>query len=779
METVKIAVKELVTFLYASGDLESKGRVREAQKRGQALHFEHQQTYVDKDQSEVFVSFSDVYKNIEFLLSGRIDGLLYREDKLIIEEIKSTSTAVHLIDEKTYPAHLMQALMYAYMYVKKHNLKNIEVWLHYIHRENKTTKTIKDCYTVEALERAFYQALDAYIEWVMIFREHYDNRTKTLEGLTFPYQVYREGQQPFMSEIYRTLIKGEVLYATAPTGIGKTIAALYSGLKTLTKKEDKLFYLTAKNVGKTVAVKTVEDLKAHGLKIKSVTLNSKENMCLQAEVDCDPDICPFAKGFFNRLREALKDIFIHDDIYDAPLIKQYGALHTICPHEFALTIAEYADLVLCDFNYVFDPRIRLLRFFEDSLYRPKILVDEAHNLVDRSRAMYSASLSRKSVNDLYHNLSSIKPSPRASVMHLLNTMDEMVKDAHAANATLHIDDTVDERLLFALEGVTQKLEKLLETHKKHQKRKVIREGYFMLVQFLRIHDYFTEAFRFTIANERDDTVFSILCLDASTPLLETIKHSVNGATFFSATLTPTTYFKTLLTKNYGHDYQIPSPFNPSQLGVFIDTATTTKYRQRHLSVSRIVDTLYAMLESKVGNYIVFFPSYAYLHMVLEAFDATGYDVLIHKQNMGLVERQTLLDTFKRPAIKPKLLFSVLGGSFSEGVDYVGDMLAGVCVVGVALPQFNKINELLKDYFYTQGLDGFDYAYTFPGMNKVIQAVGRVIRTESDRGVAVLLDTRYNTQKYQMLFPKHWQVTEVIEDTYISDFLRMFWQKFVA
>ncbi len=779
METINIAVKELVNFLFSSGDLESKSRVREAQKRGQEIHEARQKTYLEADKREVFIAFTCDYKAHTFKLNGRIDGLLIRDDRLVIEEIKSTATAVHLIDETTYPAHLMQAVLYAYMYLEKESLETIDVWLHYVHSDHHTAKTIKMSYSYETLKARFYNVLDRYIEWLLLFREHYDNRTKTLEGLTFPHKNYREGQEPFMAEIYRTLIKQDILYATAPTGIGKTIAALYSGLKTLSRREDKLFYLTAKNVGKTVAVKTVEDLKNHGLKIKSVTLNSKEHMCLQAEVDCDPDLCPFAKGFYNRVQRALKDIFIHDDIYDAELMKQYGKLHTVCPHEFALTIAEYADVVLCDFNYVFDPRIKLLRFFEESLYKPKLLVDEAHNLVDRSRAMYSASLSKSEFLGLYDQLANLKPSPRAAITAAINAIDAVRHRTMHQKVGIHIEDTVDEAFILAVEVLAQKLEVLMVRHKKHAKRKVIREGYFLMIQFLRIYEHYSEAFRFIIKPTEEDVELTIYCLDASTPLLDIFKHAASGSVLFSATLTPTSYFKTLLTKNHGRAYEIPSPFNPKHLGVFADIATLTKYRYREFSVTRIIDTLYAMLESKKGNYIVFFPSYAYMQMVLEAFDASGYIMLVHHRNMSLFERQELLKTFQTFSDKPKIMFSVLGGSFSEGVDYVGEMLSGVCIVGVALPQFNPLNELLKDYFYQQGLDGFDFAYTYPGMHKVIQAVGRVIRTETDRGIAVLLDTRYALPKYQALFPAHWDVTEVEEDTYISDFLRMFWQRFVS
>jgi DNA excision repair protein ERCC-2 len=777
MDIINKSVKELVSFIYASGDLASESSTKKRALLGTKIHQHHQASYLEDDLKEVTVNYEGEHFDYRFKLSGRIDGVLKR-DTLIIEEIKSITISLDLIKEDTFKAHLMQAKLYAYIYMLEHKLKSITVWLTYIHTDTYEIKTFKKRYRLDQLKKAFLDTLKSYLEWHTIYSHHQFEKRRTIEGLTFPYDDYREGQYPFMGAVYQTLIKKDILYATAPTGIGKTIGAIFSGLKTLSQETEKLFYLTAKNQGKTIAVETTELLKKHGLKLKAITLNSKENMCLMDEVDCDPEICPYAKGFYNRLTDALKDIFVHDDVYDANLIKSYGEFHKICPHEFALEISNYSDLIICDYNYVFDPRIKLIRYFEDHYYKPKLLIDEAHNLVDRSRSMYSSELIIQDLIDFKTTIKPIKGALKSRITALINVMEALIDKSDALKIRLYVSETLPGELLEGIHKALITFDEFLSEHKKHPLRKAVREMYFNLMQFARISEYFSSAYRFTIkAIDDDTTALSIDCFDASNELKTIIDESTHGTVFFSATLNPVDYYATLLSKGEGLKFEVPSPFDPKNLGLFIDISTSTKYRDRALSITRIIDTIYAMLESKNGNYIAFFPSYAYMHMVLEQFDQTAYEVMIQTSNMTLFERTDFLKTFKEKSDKPKILFSVLGGSFSEGIDYVGDMLHGVLVVGVALPQYNKYNELLKEYFNQLGFNGFDYAYTFPGMNKVIQAVGRVIRTDTDYGVAILLDSRYKTLKYQALFPSHWVYpTYLYEDDFVSDHLALFWQK---
>lgn len=777
MKRVRISAKELVSFLFSAGDLSSEKK--SSKNIGTQIHSLWQSKYLEEDQKEVFVETLFEHENYDLHITGRIDGVLKRDDKLIIEEIKSTSNDLDLLKEDTYPAHMMQANMYAYMYMLAHDIGEISIWLTYVHIDTLTSKTIEKRMHIRNLKRLFEDAIDQYITWLNILEKHHSEKMVSLDGLHFPFDEHREGQYPFMGAVYQTLLKEDILYALAPTGIGKTVAALFSAIKTIKDPKEKVFYLTAKNAGKNIVVDTVNLLKERGLKAKAITLNSKDHMCLQDEVDCDPDICPYAKGFYDRLKEGLEDVFVHDDVYTADLIKDYGEMHKICPHEFALEISNYADIVICDYNYVFDPRVRLIRYFEEDYYQVKLLVDEAHNLIDRSKAMYSAMFSRGDIVDLLEEVKTIKPNITRPITALLNYIDGVEKEKEVKKARMVFSEELDLVMLEKVNMVINKLDQFLTEHKKHPSRKVIRNSYFLLMQFVRISEYFGHAFRYKLeATYDDDIEIQILCFDAAKHLHSVIKERVKGAVFFSATLKPVDYFARLLTEGEGKYFEVPSPFPTKHLGLFVDVSTSTRYKDRTNSVIRIVDTLYAMLESKVGNYIAFFPSYQYMQMVLEIFDQASYDVRVQTRDMTINEKDDVLSNMKEKKTQSSILFSVLGGSFSEGIDYVSDMLVGVLVVGVALPAYNASNELLRSYFDSEGLDGFKYAYTYPGMNKVIQAVGRVIRTKEDKGIAILLDDRYQMQVYQSLFPAHWVNHHVLEmNDYVQGYLSQFWSDF--
>jgi len=777
MKELRISAKELVSFLFSAGDLSSEKR--SSKSLGTQIHQMWQSKYKEEDQKEVFVQTLFQHADYDLHITGRMDGLLKRDGELVVEEIKSTRNDLALLKEDTYPAHMMQANMYAYMYMLEKDLQDISIWLTYIHVDTYEVKTLQKRMHFTNLERMFKEAVAAYIEWLDVLEKHQMEKMVSLEGLTFPFEEHREGQYPFMGAVYQTLVKEDILYALAPTGIGKTVAALFSGIKTIKNPKEKVFYLTAKNAGKGIVVDTVNLLKEKGLKAKAITLHSKDHMCLMEEVDCDPDICPYAKGFYDRLKETLEDIFVHDDVYTASLIKDYGEMHKVCPHEFALEISNYSDIIICDYNYVFDPRVRLIRYFEEDYYQVKLLVDEAHNLIDRSKAMYSAMFSRKDIADLLEEAKTIKPSITRPITKLLDYLDGVIKEKDILKAKMVFSEELDLDLLEHVNKVLNKLDQFLVEHKKHPKRKVIRNSYFLLMQFVRISEFFGHAFRYKLeATYEDDVEVQILCFDASKHLSELIEARVKGVVFFSATLKPVDYFARLLTRGEGKYFEVPSPFSTKHLGLFMDVSTSTRYKDRKNSIVRIVDTLYAMLESKVGNYIAFFPSYKYMQMVLDQFDTTSYDVTVQTRDMSIEEKDHVLRGMKEKKERSRILFSVLGGSFSEGIDYVSDMLVGVLIVGVALPAYNTSNELLRSYFDEEGLDGFQYAYTYPGMNKVIQAVGRVIRTKEDKGIAVLLDDRYQMQVYKDLFPAHWVNHHILEEgDFVQGYIHQFWSQF--
>jgi len=705
-----------------------------------------------------------------------MDGLLREGNKLIIEEIKSTKVDLSNMKIDTRPEHLMQAKMYAYMYLMKHDLRSINVRLTYIYVDDYKTKSFNKRYNKSQLEKFFKETIIEYTKWLEIYNKHQDEKRISIEGLNFPFDEYREGQYKFMGAIYQTLINSDVLYSIAPTGIGKTVASLYSALKTIKDEKEKIFYLTAKNAGKKIVVDTVNLLKEKGLVCKTTVINSKESMCFMDTVDCDPDICPYAKGFFDRLRPAINDIFVHDDVYDMKLIKDYGTYHNICPHEFSLAISNYSDIIICDYNYAFDPRTHLIRYFEEEYFTPKLLVDEAHNLVDRSRSMYSAVLNKKTLLALKKATIKVKPSVRTSVNNLIKYIDLFVEENEVIKSKFYYQDILDYDLVNLVERIINTVDRILAENKKFSTRKAVLDCYFELRQFVKISDYYDKDFKYIVEVVDEDISISLNCLDASKHLLEIIERRVSGIVFFSATLQPVDYYVKLITQGIGKSIKIESPFKKSNLGLFIDDSTSTRYRDRERSIDNIIDSIYAIAETKIGNYIVFFPSYKYMNNVLEEFNDEDYDVLIQKPGMSFHKRSKMLEDFSSVGDKSKIAFFVLGGSFAEGIDYIGDMLSGVLIVGVAMPQFNQYNELLRSHFDEEFGEGFDYAYTYPGMNKVIQAVGRVIRTKNDIGVAVLFDDRYSHNKYKSLFPVFWDHNLTIgRGQYLQSYLEEFWK----
>jgi DNA excision repair protein ERCC-2 len=777
MKNIKITAKEMVEFIYSGGDLTNEYSSNKRALQGTEAHKYIQDQYSDEDKKEVSVDTLFDYLDYSFYITGRMDGLLQEDGKLIIEEIKSTKTDLSLLKIDSRPEHFMQAKMYAYMYCMKEDLKSITVRLKYVSLDGYQTKDFQKRFNITQLTRFFKDTVSKYTEWLEIYQQHQTDKLRSIEGLTFPFDDYREGQYKFMGAIYQTLVKNDILYSIAPTGIGKTIAALFSSLKTINNETEKVFYLTAKNAGKAVAVDTVNLLKDNGLKAKTVVINSKEHMCLMDTVDCDPEICPYAKGFFDRLREGLNDIFVHEDVYDQTLIKQYGEYHTICPHEFSLSISNYSDIVICDYNYAFDPRTHLIRYFEEDYYRPKLLVDEAHNMVDRSRSMYSSTLTLEGMQNLKKAAKKVKPSITSSVSSLIKYIQEFIEEKEVIKSRFYHQKELDYDLLNKVDRVINKIDVLLSENKKFPTRKQVLDGYFELLQFSRISEYYNADYQFIVEENKGDIQFTQLCLDASVYILDLIQRRSHGTVFFSATLEPIDYYIQLITMGQGKMISIPSPFKQNHLGLFIESSTSTRYKDRDKSIDRIIDTIYGMVESNVGNYIVFFPSYKYMNKVLEEFDQETYDCYIQERNMSQKARSELLSSFQEKSQESKVGFFVLGGSFSEGIDYIGDMLHGVLIVGVAMPMFNQYNELLRSHFDEKFDQGFAYAYTYPGMNKVIQAVGRVIRTEEDRGVAILFDDRYMTRTYRELYPPQWShFIPIRNKDYIMEFLQQFWNK---
>jgi len=600
---------------------------------------------------------------------------------------------------------------------------------------------------------------------------------ESLSELVFPFDTYRRGQREMMSAVYQTVLEQDILYSIAPTGIGKTMATLFASLKALNDPTQKLFYLTAKTVGKQIAIDSMDMLHEGTLETKTLELTSKDAICFLDKRECDPDKCPFAKGFFDRLQEATKDIFQHEKLMTRAVIERYARKHTICPFEFSLYVSYFVDVIICDYNYVFDPRTHLIRYFDEQNYKPILLIDEAHNLISRSRDMYSSTILKSDMIKLRRLGSKLKPTIRTGIKHVLEAFDKY--EEQFDNKSFITFKSLNNDFYEALRYLMKKVENALKENPKYPRKIGVLDSYFAIMGFTKIYEYYNDAYLTNIEKIGDDISITIQCLDASKFLLDIIKNKSCGTVFFSATMYPLDYYKELLTQNEGETLNIQSPFDHQRLKLIMLDSISTRYQDRGQSIQGVVDTIVTVANEKKGNYIVFFPSYQYLNQVLESIPPDIHaDILIQKRDMDFTLRDLILEKFKTQIDKTQLAFFVMGGMFAEGIDYIGDMLNGVIVVGVGLPMLNETNNQLKDYYQSHFKKGFDYAYRNPGMNKVIQAVGRVIRTPKDYGIAILIDDRFTHQAYRKLYPLEWKSFQTVKNQkQLKAILSSFWKSF--
>ena len=757
----KIAIKELAYFVHQSGDLTTEFFSNYDLEIGKKAHSYLQSQYQENDEKEYYIKQEVSLNGESYLLHGFIDGVLNISDVIVIEEIKSTTQELETISSDFHKEHLAQAKIYAYLYAISHDMDMINIRLTYVSVVDYDVKSFDFVFNTSDLETFTFETLESYITWLKTLDDANTKRCETIESIKFPFETERPGQKDLMKATYKALRDNEILYAIAPTGIGKTMATLFSALKVL-KKNDKLFYLTAKGSGKNAPLEAMRILQDKGLKIKVIDITAKKKMCNARVSHCNPDECPYAKGYFDKLRKATEDIFNDYDIFSSEVILEASNTHEICAFEFSLYLSYFCDLIIADYNYAFDPKAQLIRYFEDDTYKPKLLIDEAHNLISRSKDMYSASINEDDIRIIRSKLNGFTPSVRQfcnKAIEILESYNDKMVDG-----TVFIDSKMNSDLNVILRNIYQKCEQIFEENKKIKDKDIIYDAFFKIMDFIRISEYFGENHRLIAKLENGKVIVGYYCLNASEYLLDTIENKCHGVVFFSATLYPIDYHVNLLTKGVGKYINLPSPFDPNNLDIIIDYEISTKFKNRENTVDRILETIDTLTSAHEGNYIVFFPSYAYLNMIVSAIKNPNYEMIIQTNDLTDFERDSIITKFKTTT-NTKVGFFVMGGNFSEGIDYVGNALSGVIIVGVGLPLICDENNLLKEYFDDLYQKGFDYAYTYPGFTKVIQAVGRVIRTYSDTGVAILMDERFSYNLYKNLFPAHWSNIKMINTNY--------------
>jgi DNA excision repair protein ERCC-2 len=774
-----LSVRSLVEIVLQSGDLTAGGfQRRDRAQLGTQGHKHVQRSRPAGYQPEVEIAYRVEDAAVPLEIRGRIDGLYASEAPVIIEEIKTTTLSLDLVSEDHNRLHWAQAQCYAYMFAKQQNLNEVSVHLTYYHLDSRKEKTFQRIFTLAELDAFFQNLITTYLEWFRKVLAWQTRRDQSIQQLEFPYADYRPGQREMAVAVYKTIRDKGRLYVQSPTGVGKTIAALFPAVKALGQGlAAKIFYLTAKTPGRLVAEKALEDMRRANLHFRSVTLTAKEKICFCPPAICDPEVCIYARGYFDKVKKALEEIDRHQ-AFSRPLIEELAQKHEICPFEFSLDLALWVDCIICDYNYAFDPRVYLHRFFDICTEPYIFLIDEAHNLPDRARAMYSAELDKKSVLELQHTLKPHLPVLAKQLSGINKIMLGIRKACQAEDKEALVEDKLPAELLKAVREFTQKAEDWLVLNQAAEFRQLLLEFYFLCNNYLRTAEYFDTFYVSYFERQgQSDLKAKLFCLDPAPMLAGPLERS-QSAIFFSATLLPMDYFTKLLTGASDHPKRIfQSPFPTENVSLLIYNGISTKYTQRADSYATIAAAIETICRAHVGNYLVFFPSYAYLTAVLELLKERFPEkqLLVQDRGMQEAERESFLNQFSAGNQETLVGLAVMGGVFGEGIDLVGERLIGAIIVGVGVPQVCLERDLIKNYFDQQEVSGFAYAYQYPGFNRVLQATGRVIRTDTDRGIIVLIDERFTQARYRHLFPSHWQGFQIIQNNdQLKDKLERFW-----
>ncbi len=779
---IKLPIRQLVELIMRNGDIDSryvaKDRMLEGAKAHRRLQKENQKRYKDY-RSEVTLSIGYVHEEMEYLLEGRADGVFVREGQYIIEEIKTTTLPLHGIDEDFNQAHWAQAKCYAYILVIQNDLPEVAIQLTYFNMETEESKSLTKTFQREELALFLAELISQYSQWAEFSAEWEKIRDLSIKTLLFPFPGYRKGQREFAVAAYRTIVGRKRLFVQAPTGTGKTISALFPAIKAMGEgKINKIFYLTAKTITRQVAGEAFAKMRHKGLKMKTLTLTAKEKICFCEKPLCNPELCDYAKGHYDRVNEALFDAIRECDDLSREQVERYARKHLVCPFELSLDLSLWADCVTCDYNYVFDPKAYLRRFFADDKGDYVFLVDEAHNLVDRAREMFSARLCKTE----FHQIKKTYQGESKVLNKILNSINRVMLEfrQQCGEAGYILLEEKPERFIGLINQYIGVCELLLKDNQRLREDNAFLQLYFQALSFGAMAEFYDERYVTFIEIQGNDVIVKLFCLDPSYLLGEALNRGA-AAVLFSATFSPLTYFREILGGGGGDQALcLDSPFDKEKLCVVTAGHVSTKFKDREKSIAEIIDLIVTLVFGKVGNYIIYFPSYKYMNEVFQVFIQAYPDIKTVKQGNTLTEeeREEFLSSFVENPQESYVAFCVLGGIFSEGVDLKGSRLIGTAIVSVGLPQLSTQQGIIQDYFKHKNGKGFEYAYMYPGMNKVLQAAGRVIRSEKDTGVVLLIDERFRHVSYSRLFPKHWHPYQnITHKKSLEKVLKSFWETF--
>ena len=782
LPVIRISVRNLVEFILREGDIDNRtggGQDPENMQMGSRIHRKIQRQMGSDYQAEVPLKTEIVCDGFTLKIEGRADGLIHTKEQVMVDEIKGVLRELDRVQE---PAgiHLAQAKCYASMVAEQEGVDEIGVQMTYCQMETEEVKRFQYSYQSNELKVWFDEVIRQYKKWAKFQIEWRKARNASVKGIEFPFP-YRKGQRDLAVSVYRTILRKKKLFIQAPTGVGKTISTVFPAVKAVGEElGEKIFYLTAKTITRTVAEQAFETLREQNLKFKVITLTAKEKICFCEETSCNPDDCPYAKGHFDRVNDAVYELLMREDVMSREVLEAQARKHKVCPFEMALDVSTWVDGVICDYNYVFDPDARLKRFFaEGGAGGYLFLIDEAHNLVERGRQMYSAELCKE-------DFLAVKKLVKGEAPRFAKRLEACNKILLAMKKECENYKVLDNISHFGIQlmNVLSETDRYLEECVDKEVRETVLDFYFQVRSFLNIYDGLDENYVvYTEYQENGRFVLKLFCVNPAANLQKCLDKG-NSAVFFSATLLPIQYYKRLLsTEKDNYAVYIDSSFDTKKRLLMNGVDVSTRYAMRSREMyQRYATYIFRVVKAKMGNYLIFFPSYRFMEDVYQEFtqllasDEEEMELVIQQKHMDEEERENFLRAFEMGREKSLIGFGVLGGIFSEGIDLTNEKLIGTLIIGTGLPQVCNEREILKSYFDQKGLYGFDYAYRYPGMNKVLQAAGRVIRTEDDRGVILLLDERFQREKGKEIFPKEWADCERCRLDIVEEKIRLFWEK---
>lgn len=773
--TIKTSVRNLVEFIFRRGDIiteKSPIASEKSMEAGTRIHKKIQKSKPVSYQAEVPLKKTISYEHYDVVIEGRADGIDKRPEGVLIDEIKGTYRNLDHLTSAEY-VHQAQAMCYGHMYLMDHPQEEITIQITYCNMDTEEIRYFSEIWKREDLEYWFEEMMDAFrlfTDLLYRFREEYMTSAK---GISFPFS-YRAGQREMTAAVYYAIRERKKMFVQAPTGVGKTMSTIFPAVKAMgEEKATRIFYLTAKNITRTVAEESVALLRQKGLMMRSVSITAKDKLCVCDKRDCNPSSCPRAAGHYDRVNGALYELIRNEYHMNRDVILDYADRYQVCPYELCLDASNFSEMIICDYNYAFDPTAQLKRYFQGGKGDYIFLIDEAHNLVERARQMYSAVLYKSSFLTCRKQVKEID----GRLYKRLSDANQKMLDIKKKCTGLTILSGVDS-LYLSLMRLKGEMDRFFEEEKVVDDKDAMLDLYFSVNHFLATYDNIDDCYEIYGEEVGQDFFVKLYCIQPCQNLAFSFQSAVS-AIFFSATILPVEYYKQVLCGNKEElAVYIPSPFPEENRTIMVGQDISSLYSKRGFrQYYGVYLYIISAVTAKTGNYMVFFPSYQYMEEVTKLLYQEGYpskyELLIQSSDMLEGDKEEFLRKFEGE--KPVIGCCVLGGMFSEGIDLTGDKLIGALIVGTGLPKITGERNLLRDYYEERGEDGFSYAYLYPGMNKVLQGAGRVIRTASDEGIILLLDDRFLREDYQEMFPREWSTYRVVNKNNVKQTILEFWK----